>query len=179
VIVLIAAVASNGVIGTGGKLPWAIAADMRRFRQLTMGHPVIMGRATFESIGHPLPGRANIVLSRQRHFAPTGVEVAGDIATALALAKDEEEVYVIGGAAVYEQFLPLADRLELTLVAAEPAGDAWFPRWERRRWRRVAAESHDGDPPFRFVTLQRQPASGTRSTNAPSATSQWAPATRE
>lgn len=181
-IVLIAAVGRNGVIGAGGKLPWTIPADMRRFKHLTMGHPVIMGRATFESIGRPLPGRTNIVLSRRRRFAPAGVEVARDIDAALAIAAARDpgsDIYVIGGAAVYEEFLPLAERLQLTLVDAAPRGDAWFPRWEPRLWRRVATESHDGDPPFRFVTLQRQPARGTRNTSAPSATSQLAPATRE
>lgn len=160
-IILIAAVARNGVIGADGKLPWAIPADMQRFKATTMGHPVIMGRTTFQSIGRPLRGRTNIVLTRRRRFAPGGVAVARDIDAALAIAAARHpgsDVYVIGGAAVYEAFLPLAGRLELTLVDAEPSGDAWFPRWEPHHWRRAATEAHDGDPPFRFETWTRMSA---------------------
>jgi dihydrofolate reductase len=180
VIILIAAVARNGVIGVDGELPWVIPADMRRFKAKTMGHPVIMGRRTFESIGHPLRGRRNIVLSRRPGYDPKGVEVAANIDSATAIAATHNtDTYVIGGAAVYKEFLPIAERMELTCVDAAPRGDARFPEWEPRNWQRVANEPHDGDPPFRFVTLQRQPANGTRSTSAPSATSQLAPATRE
>ena len=157
--ILIAAVARNGVIGLHGELPWSIPADLRRFKELTDGHPVVMGRVTFESIGHPLAGRTNIVLSRDRGYQADGVEVASNVEAAIEIAKNrhgaDAELYVIGGGAVYEQFLSRADRLELTLVDAAPNGDAWFPKWNEAEWREVGVDVHEGSPPFEFKTFER------------------------
>src|SRR5262245_37513826 len=125
---LIAAMAENGVIGRGGQLPWRLEADLARFKQLTMGHTVIMGRKTWESIGRPLPGRRMIVVTRQGRYAADGIEVAGNLEAALEAARvaGEEEAFIIGGAEVYRQALPLADRLYMTLVLAEIEGDTKF-----------------------------------------------------
>ena len=151
--------ARNGVIGLDGELPWAIPQDMSRFKALTDGHPIVMGRVTHESIGRPLSGRTNIVLTRNKNFRPGGVEPAATVEEAMLIAKDhhgiDTDLYVIGGSAVYEQFLSLADRLELTIVDCEPRGDAWFPSWNPAGWRQVAAEAHEGVPPFEFKTFER------------------------
>ncbi len=137
---LIAAVARNGVIGRGGKLPWHLRADLRRFKQLTTGHPLIMGRRTFESIGRPLPGRRSIVLSRGAATAqdlPPGVLVAADLAEALALARDASRDFVAGGASVFAAALPRADVLYLTRVEADVLGDVVFLPLD---WDRVVRE---------------------------------------
>ena len=158
-IILIAAVGRNGVIGMDGELPWSIPADMARFKRLTMGWPVIMGRTTFESIGKPLLGRTNIVLSRDPNYRADGVEHAATPQDAIQIAMDrpghDSDVYVIGGSSVYEHFMAQADRLELTVVDSAPRGDAWFPSWDPQEWTEVAAEAHDGSPPFEFKTLER------------------------
>lgn len=152
-VAVIAAVARNGVIGRAGRLPWRLPADLRRFRRLTWGRPVIMGRRTFLAIGRPLPGRRNIVLSRNPAFRPAGVEVAGSFADALALAGAAPEVFVIGGEEVYREALARADRLYLTCVDAEVEGDVRFPAVDLRRWRLVEEEAHpaDGEHPYPFV----------------------------
>jgi dihydrofolate reductase len=157
VIALIAAVGRDRVIGSEGRLPWSIPEDLRRFRALTLGTPVIMGRRTFSSIGRPLDGRTNIVLTRRPDLTAAGIVVARSIEEALTTARGDpgDPINVIGGAEVYEQFLPLADRLELTMVAAGPKGDAFFPEWEPAQWDVVGAEAHAGDPAFEFVTLDR------------------------
>ena len=158
-ITLIAAVASNGVIGNAGRLPWSIPDDLRRFRSLTIGKPVIMGRATFDSIGRPLPERTNIVLTRNSRFSVPGVHRATGRAGAVAIAQNihgiESEICVIGGGTVYGVFLPDADRLELTMVALEPDGDAFFPAWDQKSWNRVATTSHAGPPEYQFTTWER------------------------
>ncbi len=152
-VVIIAAVARNGVIGVGGDLPWRISEDLARFKRLTMGNALVMGRRTFESIGHPLPGRTNIVLTRRDRWSSEGVSVATSLEEALALAaEDGLDVYVAGGAEVYETALDLADTLELTEVDAEPEGDTWFPDVDWSQWREVARETHPG---FSFVTYER------------------------
>jgi dihydrofolate reductase len=157
--ILIAAIARNGVIGRDGDLPWSIHEDLQRFRALTDGHPVIMGRVTFESIGHPLTGRTNIVLTRNRDYRPDGIEAAASVADAIGIANArhgaDSDLYVIGGSAVYHQFMSLADRLELTIVDPSPEGDTWFPQWDPSQWNETASESHSGRPPFEFKTLQR------------------------
>ncbi|MDH3730928.1 MAG: dihydrofolate reductase [Acidimicrobiia bacterium] len=167
-IVLIAAVARNGVIGVAGGLPWSLPADLRRFKRLTVGQTVVMGRATFESIGRPLPDRVNIVLTRNPDFSAHDVEVAHSVGEALTIAghggPESGELFVIGGAAVYEQFLELADRMELTMVDAAPFGDVWFPAWQPEKWHQVASEKHEGPPPFEFRTLERAVAPPERST---------------
>lgn len=151
--VIVAAVASNGVIGFEGRLPWSIPEDLARFKELTMGHALVMGRATFESIGRPLPGRTNIVLTRQTGWSSPGVEVAGswDEAVAIAAVRDQD-LYVVGGAEVYRTGLESADRLELTEVDTSPEGDTWFPEVDWSQWTETARESHPG---FSFVTYHR------------------------
>ncbi len=156
-IVLILARAANGVIGIDGGLPWRLPADMKRFKALTMGKPMIMGRKTFESFPAPLPGRRHIVLTRNREWSAPGAEVAHDVAGALALAGDGGGVVmVIGGAETYALFLDCADRVELTEVHATPPGDACVPAFAG--WGEVARVRHaaEGDRPgYDFVTLVR------------------------
>lgn len=192
-IVLIAAIGNNGVIGAGGRIPWSLPEDLRRFRRLTMGNAIIMGRTTHKSIGRPLDGRTNIVLSRNPAFHPPGVVVARTVEEAVALAEqaDGDDDFVIGGADIYRQFLPRADRLELTLVDAAPPGDTHFPDWERAAWREVSSQEVSGSLDFAFRTYERQrpvadhaadggyPASGIESRSDPSTTSQDALATNE
>jgi dihydrofolate reductase len=147
---IIAAVAENGVIGRDGKLPWHLSADLRRFKRLTMGHTIIMGRRTWESIGRPLPGRRMIVISRQPDYQVDvqGVEVAASLHEALnrAVAEGDDEAFIIGGGALYKEALPRADRLYYTLVRAHVPGDAYFPDIEWSQWRLVeSCESPAGE----------------------------------
>ena len=156
---LVAALARNRVIGVGNRLPWRLPEDLRRFKRLTMGAPVIMGRKTRESIGRPLPGRRNIVVTRERDATWEGCVVAHSLDEALALADDAAEAFVIGGAELYAQALPRADRLHLTLIDADYAGDAWFPEFDAAAWREVARESGvsaDGLG-YAFVDYERTP----------------------
>ena len=155
---LIVARASNGVIGRDGTLPWRISADLKRFKRLTMGSVMIMGRRTFDSLPGLLPGRRHIVLTRDREWSADGAEVAQSVEEALALAGNEP-VSVIGGAEIFELFMPHGDRLELTEVLGDIPGDTIMadPR-EDRTWREVAREDHDAEgdtPAFSFVTLDR------------------------
>jgi dihydrofolate reductase len=155
-ITLVVARASNGVIGKDGGLPWHISADLKRFKALTMGTVLVMGRKTFDSLPKVLPGRRHIVITRDRSWSAEGVEVAHGVEQALAMA-GTEPVSVIGGADIFALFLPLADRIELTEVLADFAGDTFLddPR-TAGQWREVASDDHAGeDPPFRFVTLER------------------------
>lgn len=162
-IALIAAVAGNGVIGNGGDLPWRLPSDLKRFKQVTMGRPVIMGRKTWESIGRPLPGRLNIVVSRTPAFGAEGVLRAGSLSEALeAAAKahpDPGEVFVIGGGELYAQAMPMADRLYITHVEAAPAGDTHFPQIREDEWRLVSSETIQKGPSdsaeMRFVVYER------------------------
>jgi dihydrofolate reductase len=152
-IVIVAAVARNDVIGVGGELPWRIPEDLARFKQMTMGQALVMGRATFESIGRPLPGRTNIVLTRRPGWSHEGVETAGSVEEALEIADSgARDVYIAGGAEVYRAALALADRMELTEVDAEPDGDTRFPPVDWSQWREVSRDSHPG---FAFVTYDR------------------------
>jgi dihydrofolate reductase len=153
---LIYARAANGTIGQGGALPWHIPADLKRFKRLTMGKPMIMGRKTFDSFPKLLPGRRHIVLTRDRDWLREGAEVAHSVEDALALA-GEDEAAVIGGAEINALFLPLADRVELTEVHADYPGDAAMPPLDAS-WRETARDEHpaaDGRPAFAFVTLTR------------------------
>ena len=155
-ITLVVARASNGVIGKDGGLPWHISADLKQFKALTMGTVLVMGRKTFDSLPKVLPGRRHVVITRDRGWRADGVEVAHSVEEALAMA-GAEPMSVIGGADIFALFLPLADRIELTEVLADFAGDTFLddPR-STGEWREVAREDHpDGDPPFRFVTLER------------------------
>lgn len=155
-IFLIYARATNGVIGRDGALPWHISADLKRFKALTMGKPMVMGRKTFESFPHPLPGRRHIVLTRDAAWQAEGAEPAGSVDQALAMAGDGE-VAVIGGAEVNALFLPLASRVELTEVHAGYEGDTFMPPLSPE-WREAFREEHgaaDSAPAFAFVTLRR------------------------
>jgi dihydrofolate reductase len=151
--VIVAAVACNGVIGVKGRLPWRIPEDLAHFKELTLGGALVMGRATFESIGHPLPGRSNIVLTRRPDWSREGVDVARSLSEAADLAVSRgQDLFVAGGAEVYRSALAIADRLELTEIDAEPAGDTSFPPVDWSRWREVARRPHPG---FTFVTYER------------------------
>jgi len=149
--------ADNGVIGVDGALPWRIPGELRRFKAMTMGKPMVMGRKTFASFPAPLPGRRHIVLTRDREWRAEGAEVAHSPAEALELAGDVPEVAVIGGAEVFALFD--ADRVELTEVHAAPAGDTIVPPFEPAEWRETAREDFPGGaghPPYSFVTLERR-----------------------
>lgn len=151
----------NRVIGRGGKLPWHIPEDLKHFKKLTLGKPVIMGRKTFESIGKPLPGRANIVVSRSGFFADgiipaRSVDDALQEAEKIAARDGVTEIMIIGGAQVYEQSLAMTDRLYLTVVEETIEGDAFFPRLDETQWHTTAEERRPGPPPLRFVTLDRK-----------------------
>jgi dihydrofolate reductase len=155
-ITIVVARAQNGVIGRGGKLPWHISADLKRFKALTMGSAMVMGRKTFESLPGLLPGRRHIVLSRDRYWGAEGAVVANNVEQALRLAGGEP-VSVIGGADIFALFLPIADRIELTEVLEDVEGDTAIadPRGSGE-WRETWSEDHAyAQPPFRFVTLER------------------------
>jgi len=151
-LVLVAAVADNGVIGQGGGLPWRLKSDLRNFRAITMGKPVVMGRKTYLSIGKPLAGRTNIVVSRHRDFAAPGVIVAPGIEAALAVARGDalrrsaDAVAVIGGAELYAQLIGRADRLVITHVHLRPEGDTTFPVIDPKLWHEVERSEHDPGP---------------------------------
>jgi dihydrofolate reductase len=155
-ITIVVARARNGVIGRGGKLPWHLPADLKRFKALTMGSVMVMGRKTFESLPGILPGRRHIVLTRDPDWRAEGVEVAHEIGETLQLAGNDR-ISVIGGADVFGKFLPLADRVELTEVLEDVEGDTSMPDpRDFAKWRETWTEDHsDGRPPFRFVTLER------------------------
>jgi len=138
---IIVAVSTNNVIGVDGGLPWRLPEDLRKFKSITMGKPMIMGRATFESIGRALPGRRSIVLSRQAGFVAAGCDVVTSPGQALEIAGDVEEVMVIGGGNIYEQFLPMTDRIYLTRVDAHIDGDTWFPALDPGEWQVVDSEA--------------------------------------
>ena len=159
------AVASNGVIGRDNALPWRLPEDLRYFKRTTLGKPVIMGRKTFESIGRPLPGRPNIVVSRSIDWTATGVTVVDSLASALAsgqalaASSGAEELMVIGGAQIYASALPLASRLYVTEVHAMVDGDTWFPPLDPADWQEIAREEHpataDNPYPYAFVVYER------------------------
>jgi dihydrofolate reductase len=155
-ITLIAAVARNGIIGRDGRMPWRLPTDLARFKRLTLGHTVLMGRKTWESVRRPLVGRRNVVLTRDRSFSAPGCEVVHSIDEGRALAG---ELFVIGGAAVYTAFMPFADRLLITHVDADVDGDTDFPRIDPARWRLVletAGTVDAADPlPHRFAEYER------------------------
>ena len=156
-VTIVAAVARNGVIGVDGGLPWHLPDDLRRFKALTMGHVLVMGRKTYESIGRPLPGRTTVVVTRNAAWDPGSEEVvvATGLDEAIRTAKAiDDEVFVVGGAQVYADALPLADRLELTLVDDEPDGDTTFPAVEWAHWDERKRDEGDG---VAYVTYERRP----------------------
>lgn len=147
---LVAAVAANGVIGAHGKLPWHLPEDLRHFKALTLGHPVVMGRKTWESLGRALPGRENIVVTRAPGYAAPGASVASSLEAALALCAGEPTVFVIGGGELYAEALPLADGLVLTEIQRDYAGDARFPDYDRAAWRETQRKPQAGADGLRF-----------------------------
>lgn len=153
------AVADNGVIGRDNGLPWRLPDDLRRFKALTLGKPVLMGRRTFESIGRPLPGRTNLVLTRDRSWSAPGVTVVHSLGEARAAAGDAAEIMLIGGAELYRQCWREVDRVELTEVHADVTGDVRLTQLDRRAFREMARERHPADErhahAFSFVTLER------------------------
>jgi dihydrofolate reductase len=154
---LIVAMASNRVIGLNNQMPWHLSADLKKFKSITLGNPIVMGRKTFESIGRPLPGRSNIVISRNPDYNQTGCVVVNDLDSALISACQlAKEIFVIGGSALYEALLPRADRLYLTQIHHEFDGDTFFPEIDRDEWREVNREDIDNDPQvaFRYSFLQ-------------------------
>lgn len=158
IISFVVAMARNGVIGKDNQLPWRLPADLRHFKAVTMGKPIIMGRKTYDSIGRPLPGRTNIVVTRDPAYQAEGCVVAHSIEAGLVAAGDAEEVMVIGGADFYRQLLSRADRIYLTLIDAEVEGDTWFPELDTARWHERSREDHvaDADNPFpySFIVLE-------------------------
>jgi dihydrofolate reductase len=156
---LVVAAAENGVIGAGNQLPWRLPDDLKHFKAITMGKPILMGRKTYESIGKPLPGRTNIVLSRCRDLSLPGCVVVDSVQAAIATAGDAEELAVIGGAEVYAQALPSADLIHLTRVHATIEGDVTFPELSSREWTEQFIERHPADErhtyPFSFMVLER------------------------
>ena len=156
---IIVAIAENGVIGDKNALLWNIKEDMRRFRTTTMGHPVVMGRKTFESIGRPLPKRTNVVITRGNSEFE-GCQMAHSLEEAVTMFSSEEEVFIIGGAQIYKQALPLADKLYLTIVHRNYEGDTSFPEIDYSDWREVAREEfahgEEYDAPFTFIDLERK-----------------------
>lgn len=159
IISIITAMADNRVIGIENRLPWNLPADMKWFRQQTTGKPVLMGRKTYDSIGRPLPNRRNIIISRDPALVIEGCEVAGSADAALELCREEAEVMIIGGASFYEQMLPRADRLYLTLVHANVVGDAYFPAITPGEWHEISRSDHSADATncfdYSFVIFER------------------------
>jgi len=158
-IVLVAAMAQGRVIGMAGGMPWHLPADLKHFKAVTLGHPVVMGRRTFESIGRALPGRLNIVVSRSRPSLPDAVVLADSLDSALAACGDVDEIMLIGGGEIYRQALDRATRLELTLIDAAIEGDTFFPVFDPHFWHLTAMESRPADDrnayPLRFCTFVR------------------------
>jgi dihydrofolate reductase len=157
---LVVAVAENGVIGRDNRLPWRLPDDLAYFKRVTMGHPIVMGRRTYESIGKPLPGRENIVVTHQRDYRAPGCTVVHSLEEAWNAANGAQEVSVIGGTAIFRDTLPVADRIHLTEVHANVEGDTFFPAFDRTQWRETEIARHEADArhsyPFRIVVLDRR-----------------------
>lgn len=157
---IIAAMAENRAIGINNSLPWHLPADLRHFRQLTIGHHVIMGRRNYESIGKPLPDRHNIVVTRNPEYRAPGCQVKNSLEKALRDIQNDPEIFIIGGAEIYRQALSVADRIYLTLVHAEINGDIYFPEFDMRDWKETIRTRHEADErnsyPYSFVTYDRK-----------------------
>ena len=149
-IAIIVATDEQGLIGRENDLPWKLSADLQFFRRTTMGKPIVMGRNTHESIGRPLPGRRNIIVTRQPDYQADGCEVVHSIDEAMQLCDDAEEVMIMGGASLYEQMLPCCHRLYLTKVHARLEGDTWFPAWSEQDWQLLSCEEHKADEHNQF-----------------------------
>lgn len=160
IISIIAAMSENRVIGHHNKLPWHLPADLKHFKRLTMGKHIVMGRKTFESIGKPLPGRTNIIITRNPRFQPDNCIVVHSIQESFDEAKTANELMVIGGASFYQQALPLADRMYLTLLHHSFQGDAFFPRYDENEWLEIERSDHGADDinpyPYSFIVMERR-----------------------
>ena len=157
----IVAMAENRVIGAQNRLPWHLPADLAHFKSITTGHPILMGRKTYESIGKPLPNRTNIILTRDPHYRADGCLVVSSIDDALAQAtSNQQEIFIIGGAEIYQQLLPRIQRLYITLVHEIFDGDVFFPELNMNEWKEVAHEAHTADEknvyPFSFLVYERK-----------------------
>lgn len=155
---LIVAMSRNRAIGLNGQMPWHLSADLKRFKRLTLGHPIVMGRKTFEAIGRPLPGRDNIVISRHQDFQAVGCQTFACLETALLALNEEPEVFIIGGATLYQALLSRADYLYLTLIDKDFAGDTFFPEIDTVLWQELERENVTNDPcvdyAYHFLTLK-------------------------
>jgi len=156
---IIVAMAKNGVIGHNNTLPWRLPADLKYFRDITMGHTIVMGRRNYEDIGKALPGRRNIVITRNKDFLASGCEITHSIGEALDTVKGEAETFIIGGAEIYKSFLPLAGKLYVTRIDAEVEGNTTFPEYDSGQWLLESEEKHETDKnnslPFRFCVYHR------------------------
>lgn len=156
---IIVAMAKNRVIGANNTLPWHLPADLKHFKSLTMGHHIIMGRKTYESIGKPLPGRTSVVVTRNTGYSLPGVIVVNSLPAAIKACGNDDEIFVIGGAELYRQAIDLADRIYLTEIEADIAGDAHFTEFDSKMWRETGRESHSPDEknlhPYHFVSYCR------------------------
>ena len=158
---LIVAMAKNRVIGVNNTLPWRLPADLKHFKTLTMGHHIVMGRKTYESIGKPLPGRTSVVVTRNANYAQPGVVVVNSLEAAISACGEDSEIFVIGGAELYRQAIDLADRIYLTEIDAAISGDAHFTEFDRKLWREYGRVSHTPDEKnrysYHFVVYDRKP----------------------
>ena len=156
---LIVAMASNRAIGLNNQMPWHLSADLKKFKQITMGLPILMGRKTYESIGHPLPGRSNIIISRNPTYQQSGCQVFDNVDKAIAACQEYDEIFVIGGATFYQAMLPKADFLYLTQIYKAFDADTFFPVINQNEWKEVAREDIDNDPTvdfsYSFLKLER------------------------
>jgi dihydrofolate reductase len=157
---LIVAMARNRVIGINNTLPWHLPADLKHFKTLTMGHHIVMGRKTYESIGKPLPGRTSVVVTRNADYSVPGVIVANSLQAAISSCGNDEEIFVIGGAELYRHAINFADRIYLTEIAADIPGDAHFAELESKHWQEIGRESHIRDEknayPYQFIIYDRK-----------------------
>jgi len=154
-IILIAAMAKNRVIGRDNTIPWHIPGEQQRFKGITMGHTLIMGRKTFESIGRPLPGRKTIIISRNRDYQAEGCLVPPCLSDAIALCPKDETIFIAGGGEIYREALPLADEIYLTVLDREAEGDILFPEFDPRQFREISAEREEGTEPYTFTVFSR------------------------
>ena len=158
-VTLIAAMAENRVIGKDNQLIWHFPEDLKHFKQLTSGHHVIMGRKTFESVGRPLPNRTNIIITRQSDYKAEGCLIAHSIEEALAMVKDDEMPFIVGGAEIYKQALAFADGIELTIIHGEYEGDSYFPEFDLSIWKLARGEKKEADAkhihPYEFLTYKK------------------------
>ena len=154
-VTIIAAMARNLAIGFNGEMPWHLPGELKHFKETTMGKPIVMGRKTWESIGRPLPGRQNIVVTRNQSFQASGCDVAGSLDQAVRIASGEE-VMIIGGGQLYAQALPFSDRMILTLVDCDPEADTWFPEWKNSEWRQISLRSESADErnPYAYQVIE-------------------------